>query len=251
MDFNRYIEVFNSGDDDALVDGWFTDDIVYFGANRKIEGKEAWRGFLKFAHDGVREIFRPQNLFQNDINTVIIDGYEVRIGSSSSSCALWPLFFSGPGFEERVKTLNERYSRDKALVFPFLENTFRDLYKECGALVIATPQMGLFPYYLKKRYPRYDLYFIDTRGLCDQRVALMDLEGGPFGIEAGGSLGRIIQGEAGPLSDYVRSKKPNLLYRVAEQPQVIEQLERLGYQVAFLSKGAIFFFNPRIRMKSG
>ena len=66
MDFNRYIEVFNSGDDDTLVDGWFTDDIVYIGGNRKIEGKEAWREFLKFAHDGVREIFRPQSLFQKD-----------------------------------------------------------------------------------------------------------------------------------------------------------------------------------------
>ena len=66
MDFNRYIEVFNSGDDDVLVDDWFTDDIVYFGGNRKIEGKEAWRNFLKFAHDGVREIFRLQDMFQKE-----------------------------------------------------------------------------------------------------------------------------------------------------------------------------------------
>jgi hypothetical protein len=66
MDFNRYIEVFNSGDDDALSDDWFTDDIVYVGGNRKIEGKEAWRSFLKSAHFGVREIFRPQNLFQKE-----------------------------------------------------------------------------------------------------------------------------------------------------------------------------------------
>jgi ketosteroid isomerase-like protein len=66
MDFNRYIEVFNSGDDDALVDGWFTDDIVYVGGNRIIEGKEAWRGFLKCAHDGVREILRLQTLLQKD-----------------------------------------------------------------------------------------------------------------------------------------------------------------------------------------
>ena len=66
MDFNRYIEVFNGGDDDALVDGWFTDDILYVGGNRKIEGKEAWRDFLKFAHDGVREIFRLQDLFQKE-----------------------------------------------------------------------------------------------------------------------------------------------------------------------------------------
>ncbi len=66
MDFNHYIEVFNSGDDDALANDWFTDDIIYIGGNRKIEGKEAWCSFLKFAHDGVREIFRPQNLFQKD-----------------------------------------------------------------------------------------------------------------------------------------------------------------------------------------
>lgn len=66
MDFDRYVEVFNTGDDDVLVDDWFTDDIVYIGGNRKIEGKKAWRDFLKFAHDGVREIFRPQNLFEKE-----------------------------------------------------------------------------------------------------------------------------------------------------------------------------------------
>ena len=53
MDFDRYVEVFNSGNDDSLVDGWFTDDMLYVGGNRKIEGKEAWRKFLKFAHDGI------------------------------------------------------------------------------------------------------------------------------------------------------------------------------------------------------
>ena len=99
MDFNRYIEVFNSGDDDVLVKDWFTDDIVYIGSNRKIEGKAAWRDFLKFAHDGVREIFRPQDLFQKE------DAFFCEIDMDFHATRPRPEFPLGPMFPGDMMTV--------------------------------------------------------------------------------------------------------------------------------------------------
>ncbi|MBU0753761.1 MAG: hypothetical protein KJ645_01385 [Planctomycetes bacterium] len=188
-----------------------------------------------------------QHWYQTDTVTAEINGEKKLVGSSALPCDLWKLLTDGPGLEERVMMLNERYIRDTVYLFPFLKNTLPNLYEESGELVIATPQMGLFPYHLKKIHPDYKLYFIDTRGLCDPHVARLEVEGGVFGLKWGGSLGKIIGGEAGPLSDYVFSKKPNLLYRVTEPPEVVRLLERKGYQPAFVSPGAAFFYHPRIR----
>jgi len=60
MDYDRYIAVFNSGDDDVLVDTFFADDIVFTGGTREHRGKTSLREFLAWAHDGVREVMRPQ-----------------------------------------------------------------------------------------------------------------------------------------------------------------------------------------------
>ena len=99
MDFNRYVEVFNSGDDDSLTDDWFTDDVVYIGGNRTIEGKEAWRDFLKFAHDGVREIFRPQSLFQKE------EGFFCEIDMDFHAIKPRPDFPLGPLFPGDMMTV--------------------------------------------------------------------------------------------------------------------------------------------------
>ena len=59
MNFQGYIDDFNSGEDDSLVEKYFTEDFVYEGGARRLEGREAWRRFLHHVHDGLREIFRP------------------------------------------------------------------------------------------------------------------------------------------------------------------------------------------------
>lgn len=66
MNYDEYIAVFNSGDDEALVDRFYADDVVFTGGTRRHEGKQALREFLAWAHDGVREVARPQNVLQRD-----------------------------------------------------------------------------------------------------------------------------------------------------------------------------------------
>lgn len=73
FDFYKYIETFNSGDDKAMLDGFWVDDLeVWSGrgdrAYQLAAGKADFFKFLVFAHDGVREIMRVQTLMQNKDN---------------------------------------------------------------------------------------------------------------------------------------------------------------------------------------
>ena len=65
FDFAKYAELFNNGDDIKLVETYFTEDFVYTGDRRIIPDRAAFLDFLKFAHDGVREIMRPQLVLQD------------------------------------------------------------------------------------------------------------------------------------------------------------------------------------------
>ena len=73
LDFFKYIETFNSGDDKAMLDGFWVDDLVVYSARGGesavlASGKEGFLKFLDWAHDGVREIMRIQVLMQNENN---------------------------------------------------------------------------------------------------------------------------------------------------------------------------------------
>ena len=77
FDFYKYIECFNSGDDRAMLDRFWVDDLeVWSGRGDKAqllaEGKESFLKFLNFAHDGVREIMRVQVLVEN-INNIFAE----------------------------------------------------------------------------------------------------------------------------------------------------------------------------------
>ena len=73
LDFYKYIETFNSGDDRAMLDGFWVDDLeVWSGrggnATKLGSNKAEFLKFLDFAHDGVREIMRVQTLMQQEDN---------------------------------------------------------------------------------------------------------------------------------------------------------------------------------------
>jgi hypothetical protein len=73
FDFYRYIETFNSGDDRAMLDRFWLDDLeVWSGRGDKAQllakGKDGFLKFLTFAHEGVREIMRVQTLIKSNKN---------------------------------------------------------------------------------------------------------------------------------------------------------------------------------------
>jgi ketosteroid isomerase-like protein len=66
LNYDDYIALFNTGDDEALVRTFFDDDVVFSGGSRDYQGKQALLDFLAWAHDGVREVIRAQNVLQRD-----------------------------------------------------------------------------------------------------------------------------------------------------------------------------------------
>ena len=58
LDYDQYIATFNTGDDAALLERFFDDDVVFTAGARDYRGKAALKAFLDWAHDGVREMMR-------------------------------------------------------------------------------------------------------------------------------------------------------------------------------------------------
>jgi len=66
LDYQAYEALFNSGDDAALVERFFDDDVVFSGGTRGYRGRDQLKAFLDWAHDGVREVMRPQTVLHGD-----------------------------------------------------------------------------------------------------------------------------------------------------------------------------------------
>jgi ketosteroid isomerase-like protein len=66
LDYREYEALFNSGDDEALLERFFDDDVRFMGVSRECRGRKELRAFLDWAHDGVREVMRPQHVLQQD-----------------------------------------------------------------------------------------------------------------------------------------------------------------------------------------
>jgi len=60
LDYHAYIRDFNTGDDRGLIEKYFTADTQMITASGVRSGHKGMNEFLAAAHDGVREIIRPQ-----------------------------------------------------------------------------------------------------------------------------------------------------------------------------------------------
>jgi limonene-1,2-epoxide hydrolase len=72
MNYDAYIADFNRGDDAALVERWFAPDCVMNGSTRTSRGREELLAFLRWAHEGVREIVRPRQVLRR-ANRLFVD----------------------------------------------------------------------------------------------------------------------------------------------------------------------------------
>jgi ketosteroid isomerase-like protein len=64
LNYEEYAALFNTGDDMALIAEYFDEDVVFTGGVHECHGKAQLMAFLDWAHDGVREVMRPQNVLQ-------------------------------------------------------------------------------------------------------------------------------------------------------------------------------------------
>ena len=66
MNYDDYLACFSAGDDERLVRDFFCEDVVFKSSGRDFQGKAALKEFLAWAHDGVREVPRPQLVMRNE-----------------------------------------------------------------------------------------------------------------------------------------------------------------------------------------
>ena len=66
MTYDDYIAAFNEGDDAALVERWFAPDCVMYSSSRTSRGRAELLAFLRWAHEGVREVVRPRTVMHED-----------------------------------------------------------------------------------------------------------------------------------------------------------------------------------------
>ena len=72
MDYAEYIATFASGDDEGLIQRFFAPDCVMESASGSWHGHDGMRAFLAWAHDGVREVPRPQKVVRN-ADTIFVE----------------------------------------------------------------------------------------------------------------------------------------------------------------------------------
>lgn len=66
LDYEAYEALFNTGDDAALVERFFAPDCAMISSNGTRRGRAELLAFLTRAHDGVREVMRPQRVISQD-----------------------------------------------------------------------------------------------------------------------------------------------------------------------------------------
>jgi hypothetical protein len=66
VDYEQYIQAFNSGNDAQLVREWFTEDCIFQSGLRLLHGRSELLEFLNSAHDGIREIIRAQTVIRDE-----------------------------------------------------------------------------------------------------------------------------------------------------------------------------------------
>lgn len=64
MDYKKYIQAFNTGEDAQLVEEWFAEDCIFQSGPRLLHGRAELLKFLRWAHDGIREIIRAQTVLE-------------------------------------------------------------------------------------------------------------------------------------------------------------------------------------------
>jgi hypothetical protein len=90
FDLHAYVAAFNAGDDAAVVDTFFTEDVVIDGPGRSLVGREAWTALLQGIHSGIRETLTPIAWAQS--GDVLLSEMQVDFVATEDR----PHFFYGP-----------------------------------------------------------------------------------------------------------------------------------------------------------
>lgn len=90
FDLHAYVAAFNAGDDAAVVETFFTEDVVIDGPDRSLNGRAAWMALLQSIHTGIRETLTPLAWAQS--GNVLLSEMQIDFSATEDR----PDFFYGP-----------------------------------------------------------------------------------------------------------------------------------------------------------
>lgn len=120
--------------------------------------------------------------------------------------------------------LSPRHRKEMFRLRPVFDEIAPSILRHRGRLTVITPQMGIFPYMMKKYFPDDDIEFIDLKGLCTPEIARMDLGRSRGGVN-GQQLDVIFPPNDSELSRFVHERKPDLVF-----VHVMDDVERIVLQ---------------------
>lgn len=149
---------------------------------------------------------------------------------------------SAEELQEKLISLNCAYGRDERDLLPYLHASLRDTARRHGGrIVVATVQMGFFPWIVRTEFPGLDVSFVDTFGITDPHVARLDVPKVARGVAPGISLGAVVDGGAGELTRFVREKGANLAYAVDIPVEDRRRFVHAGWRLVWDRPGAVVF----------
>jgi hypothetical protein len=144
--------------------------------------------------------------------------------------------------DAKLILLNCAGKRDWEGAMPFILDELPKLYESLGQnITVATYQMGFFPYYVKKINPTMNIEFIDTFGLADNNVALLQGPRKRYGLSDGNRIVDILAGRSGRLSEYILSRHPNMIYVLNATSTRKMAMTDLGWTTSWDRPGAVIF----------
>ena len=90
FDLDKYIEAFNSDDEENVVREYYTEDTVVEGPDHVKRGRDEWVALLKAMHVGIKEQLTPRLVVQQD------DALMAEVDATFTATTDRPDFIYGP-----------------------------------------------------------------------------------------------------------------------------------------------------------
>jgi hypothetical protein len=211
------------------------------------------QGFLRrLPGDGIQpqSLKRPlQGLFLLIIGFLIMMQPRMTYANFAQNCSatlsLSAIADGWSGLKRHVIEGNCAHSRDWHELKPFMSEPLKHLVERAhGPLTAVSYQAGFFPYILRRMYPPEAISFVDSYGLAELAVAKLAARRNYFGHADGGRIDVALQGKSGALSEYLASRRPNLVYVLKADAEMRKNFSSLGFQLVWDRPGAVVFWRP-------
>jgi hypothetical protein len=124
---------------------------------------------------------------------------------------------------------NRAHIRDNKSVHGCIKHKLAKPLRRMGQMRVLTYQAGFFPYYLKKRYPKADIRFFDTKGLIQPDAGLIARKKDSKGA-AGGVVFIPLLTQESEIFNKVQLFNPNVIYALDLTEGDLRLLPTLGWR---------------------